>query len=394
MQIDFAKTYHSFQTGLYSRSNYTNAVSYKHPYEQVHLIPSDLWEAITGEHMIPELICEMRDATDLTPEIHRSEPPLYFSAKDHIGCRSLQQKLEEGNEHDRQFIFNSLLPYINDLAQDPNGNYVIQKLCEVANDEQQEKLLKAFIANPNLIEYPNGCRVIQKFLETTTTDRVDKIFETLHQNLFSLCFSQNGNHLVQRFVEKLPHRLEEIINSISSSTTKLVVDNCGCRVVQRMFDIYPISKLTPLVVQVLSIAESLAKDQYGNYVIQNILQKGSSQDVQDLLTSFKGHFYEFSVHKFASNVIEKCIRNATPEQRNEIFEEIIGREGYYEEERIKDLVGDQFGNYVIQRILEYGTAEQQEKIFDVVNQHFDELCLKNYSKHVIQRLKNLDFEFD
>jgi len=371
--------------GTYSTFRYNN------PYGQVHLISSDLWEAITGEKALPSTICEI-----CANSIQANEgipPQLFFSAKDRNGSRTLQQNIENCSYSERQSIFNTLFPYFFELSQDSFGNYVIQKLCEKATDEQQDLLLESIIKNPLLVNFQNGCRVIQKFIETTSINKADKIFETFRKNLIHLCFSQNGNHLVQRFVELLPERLTEIIDIILPFTNKLVVDNCGCRVVQKMFDIYPINKLTPLVEKIIPTADQIANDQYGNYVIQNILQNGSTSNVVGLLKSFKGHFYEFSIHKFASNVIEKCIRRANSSQRNEIFEEIIGKNGHFDEKRIFQMVSDQFGNYVIQRILEFGTDEQQEAIFNVVDKNYDNLISKGYAKHVISRLTSLGFDF-
>lgn len=378
------------QNRMINQGNYNN----RFPLGQVHLISSDLWEAITGERSLPSTICEICDNSFYQNDFPHHQTSLYINAKDKIGSRNLQQNLETCSPSERNEIFQSLFPYFIELSQDPTGNYVIQKLCEFATDDQQEKMLNIFISNPNFTDYPNGCRVLQKFLENSTIERVDKVYFSLHTNIISLCFSQNGNHIIQRFVEKLPNRVSEIVESIAPYTTKLVVDNCGCRVVQKLFDIYKIDQLTPLVEHILLTAPNLANDQYGNYVIQNIIQNGSPKDIETLLTSFKGHFYDFSIHKFASNVIEKCIQKATSEQRNSIFEEIIGSDGNFKEERIFELIGDQFGNYVIQRILEFGTEEQCIAIFNVVDQNYEEFCTKTYAKHVITRLKNLDFDFN
>jgi hypothetical protein len=57
------------------------------------------------------------------------------------------------------------------------------------------------------------------------------------------------------------------------------------------------------------------------------------------------------------------------------------------------MVGDQFGNYVIQRIIEFGTEEQRTAIYNVVYENYEDFTTRQYAKHVIQRLEKLRFEF-
>ena len=303
--------------------------------------------------------------------------------------------LDNDSPAERGVIFESLFPCLEELTYDASANYVIQKLCEKLTVEQQDKMLKFFLKNMNrIIEHPNGCRVLQKFIESTSTNNIDVIFNALKPSLIPLCKSLNGNHIVQRFIESLPNRVEEIILIIKPHVIHLVVDNCGCRVVQKLFEeIEPIDRLHDLVVEVLNNAADLATNQYGNYVVQNILEAGKPEHIAALINAFKGHFYQFSNHKFASNVIEKCIRGATKEQRDIIFAEILGTKGNYQNYRISKMAGDQFGNYVMQRIIECATDEQQNAIYEAVYDNYDDLITINYAKHVITRLEKIGFQF-
>lgn len=366
---------------------------------RVHLIQSDLWEAITGEKLSPAILCNLCECA--MPYVDTVNPNSngnthYLSmAQDRTGSRLLQQKVPECSDQEREAIFNSLLPHLNELVYDQSANYVIQKLCEYANPEHQKVFLDFFLSElQRVVDHPNGCRVLQKFIECTTKQNISMIFVALRNNLVALCSSQNGNHIVQRFIESLPDQVPEIIVAIEPHVLNLVVDNCGCRVVQRLFDKFPIAMLRSLVIKVLSNAAELATNQYGNYVVQNILESGSSDDITALIHAFTGHFYKFSIHKFASNVIEKCIRRATGEQRDLIFSEIIGKDDHFEDDRILQMVSDQFGNYVIQRIIEFGTEAQQGAIFDVVYDAYDDLISRGYAKHVITKLENVGYDFN
>lgn len=385
-----------------SQSTYNRQVRFtpeinNQQFPPVHLIQCDLWEAITGEHVLPDNICNL--CIPYFPSSETSsgylEMQYYNMAKDRQSCRTLQQKIDECDTKERELITNALIPHLEELVFDPSSNYVIQKLCEYLDKDSQKKILDFFLLDiKRIVEQQSSCRVLQKFIEHTSEENVDKIFLSLKDIMIPMCSSPNGNHIIQRFIEMLPNRLDEIVNILQPHVHNLVIDNCGCRVIQKLFDKYPLSKLRPLADEVLSCAADLATNQYGNYVVQNILESGSDDDFSFLINEFQGAFYQFSIHKFASNVIEKCIRRANNEQRNAIFKEIIGEEDNFDVERIYKMVGDQFGNYVIQRIIEFGSETQQYAIYEVVHDHYDDLCKRQYAKHVIMRLNNLGYNFD
>ena len=80
----------------------------------------------------------------------------------------------------------------------------------------------------------------------------------------------------------------------------------------------------PILNELLSSTQSLVQDQYGNYVIQHVLEHGRSQDKSVIITKMKGQIIVMSQHKFASNVIEKCVQYGSKAERSMIIEEILG----------------------------------------------------------------------
>lgn len=369
-----------------------------------HLINADLWEAVSGERLSTTRLFELQEM--YLPPINQAvkgQPvptpqSLHYvmMAKDRQECHILQEQISKASPKEIETIFNALYPNMNELVTDGAANFVIQRLCEFINSEQQTLLLKFFLQDiQRIVDHPNGCRVLQKFIEKTSVPNIDKIFIALLPNFIQLCSSQNGNHIAQRFILYLPDRIPIIIDTIKGHVVNLVIDNWGCRVIQQLFDSkIDIEKLLPLVDEVSGYAATLAVNQYGNYVVQNILSAGKPEHITTLIEQFTGHFYEFSIHKFASNVIEKCIRQANKQQKMAIFTEIIGTEGNYDETRIYKMIMDQFGNYVIQRIIEFGSESQQNAIYTVVYKNYDTFMRCSYSKHVISCLQKLDFDFN
>ena len=57
--------------------------------------------------------------------------------------------------------------------------------------------------------------------------------------------------------------------------------------------------------------------------MQHVLQHGKPEERSTIITQLAGQIVKMSQQKFASNVIEKCLANGTPEERDSIIGEII-----------------------------------------------------------------------
>ena len=71
--------------------------------------------------------------------------------------------------------------------------------------------------------------------------------------------------------------------------------------------------------------ESLILDQYGNYVIQHVLEFGKPEDKARIVSIVRGKVCSYSQHKFASNVVEKCVAHASVDERSELISEALGK---------------------------------------------------------------------
>jgi hypothetical protein len=76
-----------------------------------------------------------------------------------------------------------------------------------------------------------------------------------------------------------------------------------------------------------------------------------------------------------------------------IFAEVVGDEGHYLEDKIRTMVADKFGNFVMQRIIESGTESQQNVIYAVVYDNFDALMESPYASYVVSKLETMGFPF-
>ena len=117
---------------------------------------------------------------------------------------------------------------------------------------------------------------------------------------------QNANHVLQRILERVPaDRIRSIPEACEGQIYALATHPYGCRVLQRILE--NLSEVRPLIEELLKYTQNLMQDQYSNYVIQHLLERGTTADRSAIISHVRGQLVSLSRHKFASNVIDKVI---------------------------------------------------------------------------------------
>jgi Pumilio-family RNA binding repeat len=139
--------------------------------------------------------------------------------RDQNGCRHLQAQLDKNRDDALEIIFNGALPCFPDLMSDPFGNYLCQKLFEVCNDTQRTQLVK--VVAPTMVTISlnqHGTRAVQKLLEfLTVPEQIEIVIEALKPDVVMLTKDLNGNHVIQKCLNKL----SEDENQVHASRTLL-----------------------------------------------------------------------------------------------------------------------------------------------------------------------------
>lgn len=59
-------------------------------------------------------------------------------------------------------------------------------------------------------------------------------------------------------------------------------------------------------------------------MVQHVLEHGAAEDRARLVAGVRGKVLQLSQHKFASNVVEKCVTHATRNERALLIDELCG----------------------------------------------------------------------
>lgn len=125
----------------------------------------------------------------------------------------------------------------------------------------------------------------------------------------------------------------------------------ACSTIQKLLEKLPIEKLR-IIEELQTNFYDLCYCQYGNYLIQHLIEKGQEKYKTQLREILIDKFEPMSCDKFASNVIEKAIKIWGLNFIEDVFEKVqeVSEEG--QKPLIIKLIQDNYGNYVIQDLFE------------------------------------------
>lgn len=333
--------------------------------------------------------------------------------QDQNGSRFIQQRLEIGNASEQQVVMEEVLPAVRQLRNDVFGNYVVQKLLEFGTHQMKEELrdtLKGEMLQLSLQMY--GCRVVQKALETLNEDDLPKLLIEFHHNVLSCIHDQNGNHVIQKCIEVMSNKAKQaysvhdgerakffgeqidfIINDVLDNVTPLSCHPYGCRVLQRILEHCVEPKKVRALDEISKSHKVLLDDQYGNYVIQHVLQYGRHEDRESVMhIVIANGLLQLSKQKFASNVVEKLLKYGTPNQRNILVREmlqVVDDPNTGGSSVVLLMVRDAYANYVVQTTLDVVSEGDEKKLLlEELNAHSTQLRQYTFAKHIVTKLSS------
>lgn len=138
-----------------------------------------------------------------------------------------------------------------------------------------------------------------------------------------------------------------IYSSIKSHCRRIACSQLGCLVLKRCFDFAPSSSIkTSLIDELMSEALNLMQHEFGNYMLQHILQCSllTHQHVATLVHSMLPHLLSLCTQKFSSNVVERVLLLPYAFARDSIVSALAS----LPDSNLISLLDDRFANFVLQ----------------------------------------------
>jgi len=205
-------------------------------------------------------------------------------------------------------------------------------------------------------------------LEHVLVDQQISLAQELEKDVMRLVKDQNGNHVIQKAIERVPHsEIGFIFEAFRGQICSLANHTYGCRVIQRILEKSekPSELYSSVVHELHQSGSTLITDQFGNYVTQALLDHGLPEDRVKVIAIVRENIMSFSRHKYASNVVERCLAQGTEEQKKELLIKIL-ESSDTRESNLLQMIKDQYANYVLQKLMDLMKGQQHVILIDAI----------------------------
>ncbi|BAF29822.1 putative pumilio homolog 7, chloroplastic [Oryza sativa Japonica Group] len=309
---------------------------------------------------------------------------MYHIARDQHGCRFLQQRLDDG-KREVDFIFAGVARHAVELMVNPFGNYLMQKLLAVCDDEQRMAIVLTLTKDPFVLVRislnVHGTRAVQKLIESLRTrEEIQLVVQALRPGFLELIKDPNGNHVVQRCLQSFDANDNKPIFEAAAVHCLDIGMQChGCCVLQRCIARSGGEQREKLVAAIASNGFELAQDAYGNYVVQYVIDLKVPTANASLTKQFQGRYIHLSMQKFSSNVVEKCLKVFKEADKATIILELLAVPHF------EQLLQHPFANYVIYSAIQNSKGSLHSALTNAIRPHVELLRTSPYCKRIYSR---------
>jgi pumilio RNA-binding family len=121
-----------------------------------------------------------------------------------------------------------------------------------------------------------------------------------------MAVDQHGNHIINICLSRFPpSEINFIVDVFANNCREIASHKHGCMVMQKCLLKCSDIQRERLTTHLVEVSLSLSQDQFGNYIIQNIIKMNNFEQNQSMLKAFTPHLVTLCSQKFSSNVIEK-----------------------------------------------------------------------------------------
>ena len=316
--------------------------------------------------------------------------------KEQIGCRFMQEKVKSDNNFANESLFPKIKYNLKELCCDSFGNYFLQALIEVLSFDNINKFFDITQCDfTDICNSPHGTRVIQKIIEkiSPTPILINRFIYNLTSKDLGIIFkSPYGNHVIQKFLATNVDEYSNFIyNYVSKNFMDIAQSKHGVCIIQKCVSLGNEIQREKIYKLILNNFTNLIKDQFGNYLIQYILINTHTEDkfkeIFPLIKKIEENMLDLCKSKFSANAIEKCFENKENISKDYLFKSLVKLNS----DKIKDILLDNYGIYVIQKALKFSSINEKNKLYELILEKANDLKsinLFDYKYKVIQKVIN------
>jgi len=252
----------------------------------------------------------------------------------------------------------------------------------------RQAAIEALVGNvPDLAFDASACRVVQKAIEFGEEEEVVALALELQGKIREAIRSPHANHVVQKLVEVLPaSSLGFMAEEMLGAGLEVARHRYGCRVLCRLVERHSskaVAHMDNLIEELLAEGAELARHTFGHYVIEMVLQTGSTHQRHQICDALRVELMRNAKNRSATYVVEKALATCDDEDRRPMIQELFGSP-----ETLVSLVENQFGCHVAKALLKMQGEVCQQVVSRIVVAT-PKLQKNKYGRRLLEELKRI-----
>ncbi|MBA0548682.1 hypothetical protein Golob_019767 [Gossypium lobatum] len=263
----------------------------------------------SGRYLFQKLI-ESADETQLQMILEKLLVPhnyIYYASRLKYGSCSIKKLI---TVLEKSPLITSVIKALSDnfekLMMDPIGHYVIFECLDVLDSQTNDPLnIQAMKHCLELVRHEQGSVSMSGFVTRIKGPRRDQLLKLISRNSAFLAQDPTGNYVVQCVIRlQNPAMNDQIFRNLEGYYVKLSTTKTGSYVVEHCL----LSSGLDRVINELLRSDrlvSVAKDRYGNYVVQTALKESKKREISlhgSLVVKLEQHLNCLQ-HGYGRNVV-------------------------------------------------------------------------------------------
>ncbi|CAG9573212.1 putative RNA-binding regulatory protein [Leishmania major strain Friedlin] len=242
--------------------------------------------------------------------------------------------------------------HVADVACTPQGKALLQAALRTQRSEVLDSVVTELC--PRLRDVAvdvHGCHVLRTLVEACTAEQTDALIGAMHASVvLNMCTaSQYTRRTLQSLFERREVDLSALVHVLADNAGYLAATQQGCISLMRVFELCDAAQKAELVRELLPKLAALSMDAFANYMVQCAIEHSDrATAAQYVVAHFTGNILQMSCNKHSSNVLEVVLRccGEVPAVRRLFLDELV-----FNPAALKEVVGDLYGNFVVQALI-------------------------------------------
>jgi len=186
-----------------------------------------------------------------------------------------------------------------------------------------------------------------------------------------------GNYVIQKLFEHgTSGQQAKLCDAMIGHVFELSQHVYGCRVVQKAIDHVPRERQNAFVRELEPRVLDCVLNANGNHVIQKLVQRLAS-DQLGFVQRFCGHVCLLATHPYGCRVLQRCLESLSELHTRSLLDELL--------EHCRQLMVDQYGNYVIQYMIVHGTVMDRHFVVSGLQGHMLAMARHKFASNVVEK---------